>query len=433
MGKKIYTAKERERMERESHAKQKHGAPNLVAKHDEIEAHPAARIFPLMEGAEYAALVDDIKTNGLRDPIVRFRENGKQWILDGRNRLRACRDAGVKPQFDDYVGKDPIAYAMSKNVHRRHLNETQRAFVGAELVPLYEQQAKERMLAGKKTPASIEAKVETGKAAEQAARAVNVGRASVERALLVNRDAAPEVVAAARERGELAVSAAAELAKLPKQKQKAVLAKAQKKSGGMRAGSIRAWAKQEQKAIVAEKINAEPQPMPEGPFRVIVSDPPWDYTKRAGDATHRSDLPYPSMSTDAICALDVGKLAHEEGCVLWLWTTNAFMRDAFRVLDAWGFQEKTILTWVKPRFVNGDWLRGQTEHCILAVRGKPPFGPLTNETTVLHGDLREHSRKPDEFYALVEKLCPGSKVEMFCRQPREGWAKWGAETEKFND
>lgn len=398
-----------------------------------IEPHPAALIFPLMEGAEYAALVEDIKTNGLREPIVRFQDQGRWWLLDGRNRLRACKDAGVHPRWDDYIGKDPIAYAMSKNVHRRHLNETQRAFVGAELVPLYEEQAKERQKTLNKTPGKLQANLpEAGQARDFAARAVNVSPRSVESALKVNRDAAPEVVAAAKGRGELAVSAAAELAKLPKAKQKAVLKKAQKKSGGMRAGSIRAWAKQEQKALVAEKINAEPAPMPTGPFRVIVSDPPWNYEKRAGDATHRSDLPYPSMTTDAICALPVASLAHPDGCVLWLWTTNAFMRDAFRVLDAWGFAEKTILTWVKDRFVNGDWLRGQTEHCILAVRGRPPFGPLTNETTVLHGPLREHSRKPDEFFALVEKLCPGSKVEMFCRQPRDGWSAWGAEMEKFD-
>lgn len=397
-----------------------------------IEPHPAAQIFPMMEGAEYEAFVADIKAHGLRDPIVRYKEGSRWYVLDGRNRLRACKDAGVHPRWEDYEGKDPIAFAMSANVHRRHLNETQRAFVGAELVPLYEKQAKERMLAGKKNPPPNSAQGQAGEAVELAARAVNVGKTSVKAALKVNRDAAPEVVAASRGRGELAVSAAAELANLPKAKQKAVLAKAQKKSGGMRAGSVRAWAKQEQKREVAEKINSEPQAMPTGPFRVIVSDPPWDYQKRAGDATHRSDLPYPSMTTDAICALPVAPIAHPDGCVLWLWTTNAFMRDAFRVLDAWGFQEKTILTWVKDRFVNGDWLRGQTEHCILAVRGKPPFGPLTNETTVLHGPLREHSRKPDEFYALVEKLCPGSKVEMFCRQPREGWAKWGAETEKFS-
>jgi N6-adenosine-specific RNA methylase IME4 len=197
-----------------------------------------------------------------------------------------------------------------------------------------------------------------------------------------------------------------------------------------KAGAMKAYVRQAEKAETAKKIEAEPAPMPTGPFRVIVADPPWQYDKRAGDATHRGDLPYPSMTVDAICALNVRAMAHPEGSVLWLWTTNAFMRDAYRVLDAWGFAERTILTWVKDRMGLGDWLRGQTEHAILAVRGTPTI-TLTNQTTALHGPVREHSRKPDEFYALVETLCPGSKVEMFCRTPRPGWARWGAESDRF--
>lgn len=234
-------------------------------------------------------------------------------------------------------------------------------------------------------------------------------------------------LASSRSKGRAPSTAAlATLADLPSAKRLEVIAK----SDG-RAGTMRAHAKQVEKREVAKQIEAEPAPLPSGPYRVIVSDPPWAYDKRAGDATHRGDLPYPSMTTDAICALDVATLAHPDACILWLWTTNAFMRDAYRVLDAWGFEEKTILTWVKDRMGLGDWLRGQTEHCILAVRGRPTV-LLTNQTTALHGPLREHSRKPDEFYALVEALCPGSKVEMFCRTPRPGWARWGAETEKFN-
>ena len=103
-------------------------------------------------------------------------------------------------------------------------------------------------------------------------------------------------------------------------------------------------------------------------------------------------------------------------------------RAAYQVVDAWGFEERTILTWVKPHFGCGHWLRGQTEHCILAVRGRPTV-TLSNQATVLHAPApqRRHSRKPDEFYSLVETLCPGSKVELFCRQPRPGWASHGDE------
>ncbi len=193
-----------------------------------------------------------------------------------------------------------------------------------------------------------------------------------------------------------------------------------------RSGKVNAALRQVNKLQAADAINAEPIPMPAGPFRVIVADPPWRYESRVGDFTHRADLPYPSMQIDEICALPVESLAHDD-CILWLWTTNAHMRESYAVLDAWGFQSKTILTWAKDRIGTGDWLRGQTEHCHLAIRGKPTI-LTTGQGTVIHGPLQAHSQKPDSFYALVETICPGSKLEMFCRSPRDGWAVWGNES-----
>ncbi len=184
-------------------------------------------------------------------------------------------------------------------------------------------------------------------------------------------------------------------------------------------------AKSERKAVVVEQIRTEPKAPPEGPFRVIVIDPPWKYGARAEDPSHRARNPYPDMELEAIQALPVAALAHAD-CVLWLWTTNAFLRQSFDLLDAWGFENKTVLTWVKNRMGLGDWLRGRTEHCLMAVRGKPVV-TLTNQTTALDAPLREHSRKPDEFYSLVDALCPGNKLEMFAREAREGWQAWGAE------
>ncbi len=189
--------------------------------------------------------------------------------------------------------------------------------------------------------------------------------------------------------------------------------------------------KLDEKRALAAELDAQPVPQPEGRFDVIVIDPPWRYGKRAEDVTHRGRNPYPDMSIEDICALPVADRAKDD-CVLWLWTTNAFMRDAFRCLDAWGFAEKTILTWVKNKMGTGDWLRGKTEHCIMAVRGKPVI-TLTNETTALLADMREHSRKPDEFYRLVNGLCHGAKLDMYSREARDGWAQWGAETDTFGE
>jgi N6-adenosine-specific RNA methylase IME4 len=221
---------------------------------------------------------------------------------------------------------------------------------------------------------------------------------------------------------------AAALAKLPSE----LRAKALVRLGDAKAHVPRAIGevKLEAKRALAEEIRSNPVVTPDGRYQVIVSDPPWKYDSRAEDTTHRGKNLYPDMTVEEICKLPVESLA-QDNCILWLWTTNAFMRDAYRCLDAWGFAEKTILTWDKEKLGLGDWLRNVTEHCILAVRGRPIVS-LTNQTTMIREARREHSRKPETFYALVEALCPGSKLEMFCRTVRPGWAAWGAETEKFS-
>jgi N6-adenosine-specific RNA methylase IME4 len=178
----------------------------------------------------------------------------------------------------------------------------------------------------------------------------------------------------------------------------------------------------------AELIRAEPPPLPgNGPYRVIVADPPWPYEARDDDPSHRAARPYLTMSVSDICAVRVSDIAHED-CILWLWTTNHRMREAYMVLDAWGFTDRTILTWVKDRFGTGDWLRGQTEHCILAARGKP-IVQLTNQSTVLFGPMRAHSQKPVEFYDFVEKLCPAPRyADLFSRyRHNEKWDVHGDE------
>lgn len=166
----------------------------------------------------------------------------------------------------------------------------------------------------------------------------------------------------------------------------------------------------------------KPSPMPEGTFHVIVVDPPWHYHLRTGQASKRNVTPYPTMSLAEIKEIPVVELAAENS-ILWLWSTNAHLPDAFEIVETWGFQYKTFLTWIKPRIGTGDWLRGRTEHCIMAVKGHP-LVRLTNQSTALHAPVRDHSQKPDEFYRLVETLCPGRKIELFSRETRDGWDTW---------
>lgn len=180
-----------------------------------------------------------------------------------------------------------------------------------------------------------------------------------------------------------------------------------------------------------EKLSSEPRPLPTGPFRVIVADPPWAFYKRYADFTHRCAAPYPQMELAEIKNLPVENIVCDDA-ILWLWVPNAHLPDAFEVITAWGFQYKTALTWGKNRIGVGDWLRGQRERCLFAVRGKPTVS-LTNQSTLLKADIREHSRKPEEFYSLVEALCPGSKVELFARTQREGWVSHGDQATLFSE
>jgi len=159
-----------------------------------LRIHPVAEMFPLLEGAAFDALVQDIRTYGLREPILVDADN---QIIDGRNRLRACAAAQRLPRFELWSGDDPTALIISRNLHRRHLSESQRALIAARLATLGEGRPSRT--------ASIEA---VPKSQSQAAELLNVGRASVQRAREVIERGSPEVIEAI-ERGDLAVSAAA--------------------------------------------------------------------------------------------------------------------------------------------------------------------------------------------------------------------------------
>lgn len=165
-------------------------------------------------------------------------------------------------------------------------------------------------------------------------------------------------------------------------------------------------------------------PPPEGLYSTIVIDPPWPC---ASDVVLGTIHHYNPMTLEEIEQLEVPAA---DDCVLWLWALNNQMHEAYHILEAWEFEPKTLLTWVKNRIGTGYYLRGKTEQCILAFKGSPRW---TNkkQSTLLNAKIREHSRKPDEFYSLVDKICSGPKIDMFSREKREGWTTWGDETEKF--
>jgi ParB-like chromosome segregation protein Spo0J len=174
-----------------------------------LQFHPLASLFPLLEGQEYGELVADIREHGLHEPIVVYEDR----VLDGRNRLRACTAAGVEPTFTAYTGDNPIAFVISLNLKRRHLDESQRAMVAAKLATL-------RRGDNQHSPIGEPSQA-------KAAELLNVGKRSVERAREVIDSGAPEL-AQAVERGKVSVSAAADVATLPAQDQREIVARGER-------------------------------------------------------------------------------------------------------------------------------------------------------------------------------------------------------------
>lgn len=383
-----------------------------------MEFHELASIFPLMGDDEYQALVRDIENNGLLEAVWLY--EGK--IIDGRNRYRACLELRITPQFRTWQGSgSPLAFVISLNLNRRHLTSSQKAVVALEVEKHLAHEARQQQGRRSDLLQKSAKSLRPLHAAEEAGKLVGTNRQYVITAKQIHKSA-PELLETVRS-GKLTIPEARQLSRLPADQRESIQSLVEQ--GG--AKNIKEGMR---KVRLAGQVQAiEKMVLPKGKYHVLVADPPWPYTKRSGDTTHRGTIPYPAMTLADIEALDVGSLAHED-CILWLWTTNAFMAEAHQVAQRWGFEVKTVLTWAKDRMGLGDWLRGQTEHCLLAVKGRPVV-TLSNQTTLLHGRVGEHSQKPEEFYRLVESLCPGSKCELFARRRQEGWHTFGAEVDLF--
>jgi N6-adenosine-specific RNA methylase IME4 len=158
-------------------------------------------------------------------------------------------------------------------------------------------------------------------------------------------------------------------------------------------------------------------------FPTILADPPWDVLQRGGRGAHRH---YPLMSVDAIAALPVGRLASSDAH-LWLWVTNATLFAGQAVMEAWGFTYRSCLTWVKPGLgLGSSYLRNNTEHLLFGTKGRAPI-LFRSQPTWLFAAKQDHSHKPEEQYAVIERCSPGPYLELFARRKRSGWQVWGNE------
>lgn len=174
-------------------------------------------------------------------------------------------------------------------------------------------------------------------------------------------------------------------------------------------------------------------------FATVMADPPWRFTNRTGKVApeHTRLSRYPTLELDQICALPVAEqVADAAHC--YLWVPNALLPEGLQVLDAWGFSYKSNIIWHKIRKDGGSdgrgvgfYFRNVTEILLFGVRGKNArtLPPGRRQVNLFATRKREHSRKPDEQYEIIESCSPGPYLELFGRGKRGGWTVWGNQAE----
>lgn len=186
--------------------------------------------------------------------------------------------------------------------------------------------------------------------------------------------------------------------------------------------------------------DSRPTPLPETPggFKTILADPPWRFTNRTGKVApeHRRLDRYSTMTLEAIKSIPVGDSA-AENAHLYLWVPNALLPEGLAVMDAWGFRYVSNIVWAKRRKDGGPdgrgvgfYFRNVTELLLFGVRGSMrTLSPARSQVNMLETRKREHSRKPDEQYDLIERCSPGPYLELFARHPHDSWSIWGDESD----
>lgn len=357
------------------------------------------KFLPPLTDEQRAGLEADIKGNGCLAPLIVWGDT----LIDGYHRYDICQRHGIKFKTVALQFKDKMEASLWVfEHHKNRRNMTAYAIAEKALIfePMFRAKAKEHQRAsGGAVPAMLpEPPIETR---EKLAKIAETSPRTMAKVMEIAKKATPEQKQALRQRDGPSINE--------------VYVGLKKQEGRER-----------------QFASAEAPPLPKGVFGCIVIDPPWPYGTEYDPEKRRAASPYPEISLDEIKAIPIPAA---DDCILFLWTTHKFMRHSFEILDTWQFRDVAVITWVKDRIGLGSWLRSQSEFCIMAVKGKPRIN-LTNQSTVINGPMREHSRKPDEFYAMVESLIPNSKseyigIDYYARQSRPKWIAYGNEADKF--
>ena len=369
-------------------------------------------LIPALSAEEYGQLEENILHDGIRDALI-------VWdgiLLDGHNRYEIAQkyDLPYEVQEMNFDSRaDAEIWVIKNQFGRRNISAYDRGILGRKLKPLIASKAKENQgtrtdltFVSNDTEVKPPEKIDT---LEEIAKVAGISRATMARIDKIEEQAPPEIKAAVKS-GEMSINQAYQATRREEKK-----AEVQKR--------IEEYAEVQTGVIDIEK--------PEKKYNIIYADPPWRYWE-SGNKNQSEH--YKTMTIDDICNLPIKDIAAEDS-VLFLWVTYPILAEAFRVIESWGFKYSTAaFVWVKknkaadsPFFGCGAWTRANSELCLLATRGSVQRLDATI-SQIVESPIEEHSKKPDIVRELIERLVGKlPRVELFCRNPADGWDVWGNE------
>lgn len=365
-------------------------------------------LIPPLTDDEYNGLRDSILQDGCRDALVLWDD----VLIDGHNRYEICTKHGIP--FDtvqmNFSSRDEvIRWIILNQFGRRNLPAYERARLALRLKPVIAKQAKQnqvRTTENRVCQISDKQEIDTKK---ELAKAAGVSHDTIAKVEKIEAKATPEVKEMLRS-GNMSINQAYETIKREEKKREVQQ-------------RIDDYATVQTGIIDIEQ--------PDKKYNIVYADPPWRYWE---SGNKNQSLHYTTMTIDEICDLPVKNIT-DDNCLLFLWVTYPILQDAFRVIESWGFKYSTCaFVWVKKNKIKdtpfvgcGAWTRANSELCLLATKGNI-MRLDASISQVVESPIEEHSKKPDIVRKLITKLVGElPRVELFCRNPAEGWDVWGNE------
>lgn len=355
-------------------------------------------LIPPLPDRDYLGLENSIKTEGCRDALVVW----GSILLDGHNRYKICQEHNIGFETIDLPFNsrdDAIVWIVLNQFHRHNLNKYQRGKLALVLKPLIADKAKGKQVeAGKsKLPQKSAKAIDTR---GELAKSAQVSHDTIAKVENIEKKATPE-------QKEKLETGEASINHIHKQ--------------------IRTQERREEKTQQLLALSQEPATKlgDLGVFPVIYADPPWRYEHSKSD-NRKIENQYPTMLLDDIKEIVIPTTPD---AILFLWATSPKLAKAMEVINAWGFDYRTCMVWVKDKIGMGYYARQRHELLLIAIKGNMLTPePASRPDSVIESPREEHSKKPVVVYELIEAMYPDlPKLEMFARTERNGWDVWGNE------